>query len=83
MENDPICHSFVAPANWVEDGVLLQVDQGSAKKAALEQQCWPLFQKNDKGWTQHSRDICEKWLKMVDLLFILARKFGFVELRLT
>jgi len=29
----------------VEDHLLLQVDQASAKKAALEQQCWPLFQK--------------------------------------
>lgn len=48
----PISHSFVAPANWVEDDLLLQVDQGSAKKAALEQQRWQFFL-NDKGWTQH------------------------------
>lgn len=42
-KNDLIWHLFLAPANWVEDDLLLQVDQASAKKAVLVQQCWQFF----------------------------------------
>ena len=72
----------------MEDGLLLQVDQASAKKAALLAifflKRWQKDGPNILGISAEKwLEMVAIWLKMVDLLLILAGKFGFVELHLT